>query len=57
MKRILILLSLALIGASAFAQDTLKVLAIGNSFSEDAVEQNLYDIAAAAGKDIIIGNM
>lgn len=57
MKRILILLALALCSLSASAQAPLKVLAIGNSFSEDAVEQNLYEIAAAAGKPIIIGNM
>ncbi len=33
-----------------------KVLAIGNSFSVDAVEQNLYELAAAQGKDLMIGN-
>lgn len=38
-------------------QDTLKVLAIGNSFSQDAVEQYLYELAVAAGKPIVIGNM
>ena len=38
-------------------RDTLKVLAIGNSFSEDAVEQYLHELAGAAGKTIIIGNM
>lgn len=57
MKRILTILALAAVSFSALAQEPLKVLAIGNSFSEDAVEQNLYDIAAAAGKPIIIGNM
>ena len=57
MKRILAFFALAMVSFSALAQEPLKVLAIGNSFSEDAVEQNLYEIAAAAGKDIIIGNM
>lgn len=33
-----------------------KVLAIGNSFSVDAVEQNLYELAAAQGKTLLIGN-
>ena len=33
-----------------------KVLAIGNSFSEDAVEQNLYELAAAQGDSLVIGN-
>ena len=57
MKRIIFLIALALTTLSASAREPLKVLAIGNSFSEDAIEQNLYEIAAAAGKDIIIGNM
>lgn len=35
----------------------LKVLAIGNSFSEDAVEQYLYDLGKAAGVKMVIGNM
>lgn len=34
-----------------------RVLAIGNSFSQDAVEQYLYDLAKAAGHDLVIGNM
>lgn len=39
------------------ASKPLKVLAIGNSFSQDAVEQYLHNLAAADGKEIIIGNM
>lgn len=35
----------------------LKILAIGNSFSEDALEQHLYGLAQAAGKKIVIGNL
>ena len=35
----------------------LKILAIGNSFSEDALETYLWEIADAAGKEIVIGNM
>lgn len=35
----------------------MRVLAIGNSFSQDAVEQYLYDLAKAEGKEMIIGNM
>lgn len=34
----------------------IKVLAIGNSFSEDAVEQNLYELAKAQGDSLVIGN-
>ena len=57
MKRIVTLIALAAAQFWALAQEPLKVLAIGNSFSEDAIEQNLWEIAQAAGKDIIIGNM
>lgn len=34
-----------------------KILTIGNSFSEDAVEYYLYGLAKAAGKNIVIGNL
>ncbi len=34
-----------------------KILAIGNSFSEDALEYYLYGLANAAGKKIVIGNL
>ena len=34
----------------------IKVLAIGNSFSEDAVEQYLYELAASQGDSLVIGN-
>lgn len=33
-----------------------RILAIGNSFSEDAVENYLYDLAKAEGISVIIGN-
>ena len=58
---LLLLLGLGLL--STTAQTTpehskpLKVLAIGNSFSDDAVEHYLYDLAKAGNKSIIIGNM
>ncbi len=63
MKKIILLL--AVIGfyftntsAQQAADDgILKVLAIGNSFSDDAVEHFLYDLAKADNKKIIIGNM
>lgn len=38
-------------------KQVLKVLAIGNSFSEDALENYLHDLAAAADREIIIGNL
>ncbi|MCH5168431.1 MAG: DUF4886 domain-containing protein [Prevotellaceae bacterium] len=34
----------------------IRVLAIGNSFSQDAVEQYLYELAEEAGVKMIIGN-
>lgn len=37
--------------------DTIKILAIGNSFSRDAIEQNLYELAKAEGLEVVIGNM
>lgn len=36
---------------------TLRILAIGNSFSQDAVEQYLYELFEAAGQEAVIGNM
>lgn len=36
---------------------TVKILAIGNSFSEDAIEQHLHELAAAEGITTIIGNL
>jgi hypothetical protein len=35
----------------------IKILAIGNSFSENAVESNLYELAKEKGIKVIIGNM
>lgn len=34
-----------------------RILAIGNSFSEDAIENYLYDLAKAEGKSMVIGNL
>ena len=39
------------------APDTLKIIAIGNSFSEDAVENNLWELLDAAGIPAIVGNL
>ena len=35
----------------------IKILAVGNSFSEDAIENNLYELAKEKGLEIIIGNL
>ncbi len=37
--------------------DVIKILAIGNSFSADAVEQELYGLFEAAGQKVIIGDL
>lgn len=34
-----------------------KVLAIGDSFSEDAIENYLYDLASAENISMVIGNL
>lgn len=39
------------------ADGKLCILAIGNSFSQDAVEQYLYELFEAAGIEAVIGNM
>ena len=52
-----VVLVLSGLTARAAQKDTLRILAIGNSFSWNAVEQNLSAIALADGKCAIIGNM
>ena len=42
---------------AASAKHTVRILAVGNSFSEDAIEQNLHEIAAAAGVTTVVGNL
>ncbi len=39
------------------AGEPIRILSIGNSFSVDAVEQNLYELFKAEGIEVIIGNM
>ena len=58
MRRIgFILLSCIVISTSLMARDTLRVLCIGNSFSWDAVEQELAPLCEAGKQPIIIGNL
>lgn len=42
---------------NASSGDTIKVLAVGNSFSIDAVENHLYQLGQADGVTFIIGNL
>ena len=39
------------------ASKELRILAIGNSFSSDAVDQNLYDLFLDAGYTVVIGDI
>lgn len=56
MKRLMWAILLLMTVVSADAARVIKVLAIGNSFSEDAIEQYLYELAAAQGDSLVIGN-
>lgn len=55
--RIEFILVLLFLSAGLGAQEVIRILAIGNSFSEDAVEDYLAPLAQADGVTIIIGNM
>ncbi len=52
---IILILSFFIISVSLYGKD-IRILAIGNSFSEDAVEQYLYELAEKNGDKLIIGN-
>ena len=54
---IALLLAVALPGRAKTGADTVRVLAIGNSFSQDAIEYYLHDVAAADGRVFIVGNL
>ena len=56
MKKALLFLLFHLLTLLPLSAKVVKVLAIGNSFSQDAVEQYLYELAAAQGDSLIIGN-
>lgn len=55
-KSFLLLALLLFIAMGAQAGKVIRVLAIGNSFSEDAIEQNLYELARSQGDSLVIGN-
>lgn len=58
-QRLLVLALFCLISVAmnAKTENPVRILAIGNSFSQDAVEQYLHELAAADGQQVIIGNM
>lgn len=53
----LLILSCFFLWGSLYSQDTIRVLAIGNSFSTDAVEQNLHEIGKSSNIVFVIGNL
>ncbi|MFT3754194.1 MAG: DUF4886 domain-containing protein [Paludibacter sp.] len=56
----LLLVIFLLIGTASqllYSQKTIKILAIGNSFSQDAAESYLDDLAKANGVKLIVANM
>lgn len=55
-KYVIALLLAGFCSLGADAKNVIKILAIGNSFSEDAVENYLYELARAAGDSLVIGN-
>ena len=58
MKRILVIFGILLLSAiCSWAAEPVKILAIGNSFSEDAVEEHLSGLVRAEGLDAVICNM
>lgn len=64
-RRIFIRLAIALISSASLSLSVygkgndrpVRILAIGNSFSEDAIENYLWDIAASDGRTLVVGNM
>ena len=58
MRKLFLLIVLAFaIGIQTTMARTIKILAIGNSFSEDAIVQYLHELADADGIETIIGNL
>lgn len=63
-KRLVLLSAVAVSCLSAAALpgrvekgDTVRILAVGNSFSQDAIEQYFYELAAADSIYVIVGNL
>ena len=58
MKRFfLLLVAIVAFALNVQAQDVIRVLAIGNSFSEDVVEQHVHELGKAQGTTIVVGNL
>lgn len=57
MKKTIICLLLTAFIAIGTSARSIKVLAIGNSFSVDALEQEMHNVTIAGGDEIVIGNL
>ena len=58
MKRFfLLLVAIVAFALNVQAQDVIRVLAIGNSFSEDVVEHHVHELGKAQGTTIVVGNL
>ena len=57
LKTILLVFSLSVACHIGATNDTIRILCIGNSFSWDAVEQELAPLCEAAGQPVVIGNL
>lgn len=55
MKKITSLLLLAILAAAMASAEPYRILAIGNSFTVDAVQDDLAPLARAAGVDLLVG--
>ena len=56
MKKSVLFLFFYLFTVLPLSAKVIKVLTIGNSFAQDAVEQYLYELAKAQGDSLVIGN-
>lgn len=57
-RKIIIAVLASIFSTAVSAQnDTIRILAVGNSFSADAVSDYLYDIAKAGGSEFVIGSI
>lgn len=56
-KRLSLIILMVGLALELSAKPIVRILCLGNSFSRDAVEQYLYDIAAADDVRLVIGNL
>lgn len=60
-KLFILLCLLAVMPAGAYAANhgdsVIRILAIGNSFSEDALDYHFHKLCEAAGKKVVVGNL